>query len=87
MKLDSVTKDSQLSLKSNLNNSPSILIKTNSIMHKFKFEIFVSNTLNPDENSEVVAQVTAQGDANIICSALSKAVASTPLVYGVRPIS
>ena len=56
-------------------------------MTEFKFEIVVSNTLNPVENFEVVAQVKALGDANIMCSALSKAAISAPLVYKVRPIT
>jgi|TARA_R110000851_G_scaffold281736_1_gene435204 hypothetical protein len=56
-------------------------------MTDFKFEIFITNTLNPNENSEVVAKVKALGDANIMCSALSESVKSAPLSYGIRPIT
>lgn len=54
---------------------------------KFKYEIHVSNTNNPNDNSEVVAKVTTLGDANIMVSALSNAVKSSPLVYEVKKIS
>lgn len=53
---------------------------------KFKYEIHVSNTNNSNDNSEVVAKVRALGDANIMVSALSNAVKSSPLVYEVKKI-
>jgi hypothetical protein len=49
--------------------------------HHLKYGIYVSNTSNPDENSKLVAEVYALGDANIIVSALNKAANCSPLSY------
>ena len=52
----------------------------------YKYGIYVTNTNNPNENSQIVAKVTTLGDANIMASALTKAVKSSPLNYSVKKI-
>jgi hypothetical protein len=46
--------------------------------------IYVTNTKNPNDNSELVAKVKAQGDAFLIRSELQKAAQHTPLVYDIK---
>lgn len=58
------------------------------VSNYYKYGVYVTNTLNKDvkTNAQIVAKVTTLGDANIIASALNKAVISSPLDYTVKKL-